>query len=411
VRIDPLVAPGPALTPEQTARAARHLLLPGVGLEGQRRLRAARVGVIGAGGLGAPVLQYLAAAGVGTLGIVDDDVVDVSNLQRQVIHATSDVGRSKVDSAARTVRALDPDVVVVPHRTRLTRENAADVLAGYDVLVDGTDNFPTRYLVSDTAAALGVPVVWGSVLRFDAQVSVFWSAAPGGGVTLRDLFPVEPGPDEVPSCAEAGVLGALCGQVGSLMATEVVKLVCGLGEPLVGRVLVLDAWRSRWSELPLRPAGAATPAPLRTAEPPAGAPRTVEAPATAPRPAEVPRTAFSAAPDSRPAGAPASVVAGVPQVGADALAARLADPADPLVVIDVREPAEIAAAALPGAVPVPLRTVLDGTALRDWPHPADVVVLCHSGARAQAAAEVLRAAGVDAANLAGGIVAWQARTR
>lgn len=399
MRIDPLVAPGPALTPEQTARAARHLLLPGVGLEGQRRLRAARVGVIGAGGLGAPVLQYLAAAGVGTLGIVDDDVVDVSNLQRQVIHATSDVGRSKVDSAAHTVRALDPDVVVVPHRTRLTRENAADVLAGYDVLVDGTDNFPTRYLVSDTAAALGVPVVWGSVLRFDAQVSVFWSAAPGGGVTLRDLFPVEPGPDEVPSCAEAGVLGALCGQVGSLMATEVVKLVCGLGEPLVGRVLVLDAWRSRWSELPLRPAGAATPA----------APRTDQEPRTA----AAPGAGSAAAPGPRPAraGAPASVVAGVPQVGADALAARLADPADPLVVIDVREPAEIAAAALPGAVPVPLRTVLDGTALRDWPHPADVVVLCHSGARAQAAAEVLRAAGVDAANLAGGIVAWQARTR
>lgn len=298
MRIDPLVAPGPPLTPEQTARAARHLLLPGVGLEGQRRLRAARVGVIGAGGLGAPVLQYLAAAGIGTLGIVDDDVVDVSNLQRQVIHATSDVGRPKVDSAAQTVHALDPDVVVVPHRTRLTRENAADVLAGYDVLVDGTDNFPTRYLVSDTAADLRVPVVWGSVLRFDAQVSVFWSAAPGGGVTLRDLFPVEPGPDEVPSCAEAGVLGALCGQVGSLMATEVVKLVCGLGEPLVGRVLVLDAWRSRWSELPLRPAGPATPAPPRIDE--------------EPRTAAAPGAGSSAAPDPRPAraGAPGSVVAG-----------------------------------------------------------------------------------------------------
>lgn len=390
-----LVQPGGELTAEQMARSSRHLLLPGIGLVGQRRLRAARVCVLGAGGLGAPVLQYLAAAGVGTLGIVDHDEVDVSNLQRQVIHGSSDVGRPKVDSARDAVHHLDPSIVVVPHAVRLTRDNAREILGGYDVVVDGTDNFPTRYLVSDAAAALGIPVVWGSVLRFDAQVSVFWSAAPGGGVTLRDLFPVEPGPDEVPSCAEAGVLGALCGQVGSLMATEVVKLVCGLGEPLLGRVLVLDALRSRWTEVPLarssRPGADAGRADARdeapTGEPsPAGS--SVQVPAQAPVPS------------------PVSPADRVPQVSADELAARIADAADGVVVVDVREPYEIAAAPFPGAVPVPLATVLDGSALHDWSHGPAVVVVCHAGARSHAAAQVLRAAGIDASNLTGGIVAW-----
>ncbi|UJP40699.1 ThiF family adenylyltransferase [Cellulomonas palmilytica] len=383
MRIEALVEPVAELDDEQRVRSARHLLLPGIGLTGQRRLRSARVCVVGAGGLGAPVLQYLAAAGVGTLGIVDDDVVDLTNLQRQVVHGSPDVGRRKVDSARDAVAAIDPSVVVVAHDVRLTRETAADVLAGYDVVVDGTDNFPTRYLVSDTAAALGVPVVWGSVLRFDAQVSVFWSAAPGGGVTLRDLFPREPAPDEVPSCAEAGVLGALCGQVGSLMATEVVKLVCGVGEPLLGRVLVLDALRARWSQVPLaphpEPAGVAT-RPETDAVPEPGAP------------------AGPVPPDD------------VPTVSADALAARLADPADPVVVVDVREPHELEALPFPGAAHVPLARVLDGSALRAWEHGDDVVVVCHAGARSHAAAQVLRAAGVDAANLAGGIVAWRART-
>ena len=357
---------------EPRVRSARHLLLPGIGLTGQRRLRSARVCVLGAGGLGAPVLQYLAAAGVGTIGVVDDDEVDLSNLQRQVVHGSSDVGRRKVDSAADAVAAIDPGVVVVRHDVRLTRENAADVLAGYDVLVDGTDNFPTRYLVSDTAAALGVPVVWGSVLRFDAQVSVFWSAPPSGaGVTLRDLFPREPRPDEVPSCAEAGVLGALCGQVGSLMATEVVKLVCGVGEPLLGRVLVVDALRARWSQVPVVP----------RADVPAD---------------DVP--ADDVPPDD------------VPAVSVDALAERLDDPADPVVVVDVREAYEVEATPFPGAVHVPLARVLDGSALRAWEHGRDVVVVCHAGARSHAAAQVLRAAGVQAANLTGGVVAWRART-
>ncbi len=378
-----LVEPVAELTAEQVERSSRHLLLPGLGLLGQRRLRAARVCVLGAGGLGAPVLQYLAAAGVGTLGIVDDDEVDVSNLQRQVVHGSSDVGRLKVDSARDAVHALDPSIVVVRHPVRLTRDNVAAILHGFDVVVDGTDNFPTRYLVSDAAAELGVPVVWGSVLRFDAQVSVFWSAAPGGGVTLRDLFPVEPRADEVPSCAEAGVLGALCGQVGSLMATEVVKLVCGLGEPLLGRVLVLDGLRSRWTEVPLaRPAvTAAGRAAARAAERSGAEPTSLHAQGR------------------------------VPQVAADELAARIADPHDDVVVVDVREPHEIAAAAFPGAVAVPLARILEGSVLPDWPHGPTVVVVCHAGARSHTAAQVLRAAGVDASNLTGGIVAWQARAR
>lgn len=396
MRIEAIVEPAGGLSDEQTARGARHLLLPGIGLPGQRRLRAARVCVLGAGGLGAPVLQYLAAAGVGTLGIVDDDEVDVSNLQRQVVHGSSDVGRRKVDSARDAVHELDPSVVVVPHAVRLTRDNAAELLAGYDVVVDGTDNFPTRYAVSDAAAELGIPVVWGSVLRFDAQVSVFWSAGPGGGVTLRDLFPREPGPGEVPSCAEAGVLGALCGQVGSLMATEVVKLVCGVGEPLLGRVLVIDALRARWTEVPLAAHRGSVAAQVHTSD------------------ATAPVGPGAAARDGRGrSGRDAAGAGAVPQLGADELAARLADPDDLVVLVDVREPHEIAAAAIPGSVAVPLASILDGSALRsgalrDVQGP--VVVHCHAGGRSQAAAEVLRAAGVDAANLAGGIVAWSARS-
>ncbi|ROS26171.1 molybdopterin-synthase adenylyltransferase MoeB [Cellulomonas sp. PhB150] len=381
----PLVAPGPPLTPEQTARASRHLLLPGIGVEGQRRLRAARVLVVGAGGLGAPVLQYLAAAGIGTLGVVDDDVVDVSNLQRQVIHGTADVGRLKVDSARGAIADLDPSVAVETHAVRLTAANADAILGAYDLVVDGTDNFPTRYLVSDACERLGLPVVWGSVLRFDAQVSVFWSRPPAGpGVTLRDLFPTPPAPDEVPSCAEAGVIGALCGQVGSVLATEVVKLVTGVGEPLLGRVLVIDALRARWSEVPLvRSSGR----------------RAVDGP-DAVSGASVPddgAVTADGAPDDR-----------VPTISAAALALRLADPADPLVLVDVREPAEAAQASIPGARLIPLGRVMDGSGIADLPRDREVVVHCAVGGRSLVAAEVLRAAGVDATNLEGGIHAWLA---
>ncbi|NTW40127.1 MAG: adenylyltransferase/sulfurtransferase MoeZ, partial [Cellulomonadaceae bacterium] len=227
--LPPLVEPGPPLTAEQAERYARHVSLAGLGRLAQRRLLGARVLVVGAGGLGSPVLLYLAAAGVGTLGVVDHDVVDLSNLQRQVLHGSADVGRPKVDTAREGVARLDQAVTVHVHPVRLDASTALETLAGYDVVVDATDNFPARYLLDDACALLGLPLVWGSIHQHDGQVTVFWADPPAGhpGVTYRDVFPEAPAPGTVPSCAEAGVLGALCGTIGSLMASEVVKLVTG----------------------------------------------------------------------------------------------------------------------------------------------------------------------------------------
>ena len=367
--IPPVVEPGPALTAEQLRRYDRHLLLPGVGVEGQRRLRNARVCVVGAGGLGSPVLLYLAAAGVGTIGIVDLDDVDESNLQRQVVHGWADVGRPKVDSARDAVLAVDAGITVDVHAGPLTADNVAGVLSGYDVVVDGTDNFPTRYLVNDACVALGLPEVWGSVLRFDAQVSVFWGRPPAGvtAVQLRDLFPEPPEADEVPSCADAGVLGALCGQVGSVMATEVVKLLLGAGEPLLGRVLVIDALAARWSEVAIAPAAGAVPAPASSV--PVAEPATVSARELA--------ELLSGPPARRP------------------------------FVVDVREPTEHAIVAIPGSRLIPLGRILDGSAFESLPRDRRIVLHCRTGARsAQALRAVLDAGFTDVAHLRGGILAW-----
>jgi molybdopterin/thiamine biosynthesis adenylyltransferase len=254
--VEPLVEPGPPLPADQLARYGRHLVLPGVGEEGQRRLANARVLVVGAGGLGSPVLLYLAAAGVGTIGVVDADVVEASNLQRQVIHGEPDVGRLKVDSAADRIGEANPWTEVLRHAVRLDPSNAREILGGYDLVLDCTDNYPARYLVSDTCALLGIPEVWGAVFQFDGQVSLFWA---GRGPTYRDLFPVPPPPDSVPACVESGVFGVLCGAIGSVMAAEVVKLVCGLGEPLLGRLLVFDALSTAWREIKVRPDPHLTP--------------------------------------------------------------------------------------------------------------------------------------------------------
>lgn len=377
----PLVAPGPPLSAQERARFSRHLLLPAIGDEGQRRLRAARVLVVGAGGLGAPVLQYLAAAGVGRLGIVDDDVVDLTNLQRQVVHGHADVGRPKVDSAADAVRAIDPGVEVVAHRVRLTADNVG-LLADYDLVVDGADNFATRYLVNDACVRLGLPEVWGSVLRFDAQVAVFWGRPPAGWpvapVQLRDVFPEPPPEGSVPSCAAAGVLGALCGQVGSLMATEAVKLVTGAGRVLLGRLAVLDALEGTWREVPLR----------RAAEPV--------------RPGDTAgMTTDQPSPPTMPAVSPAPDV--LREVSPRELVRLLAD--DAVTLLDVREPAERAIVTIPGAdLPIPLGelTARVGEVPRDRP----VVVYCRSGARSGTAARYLAGVGYDVANLAGGVLAW-----
>ncbi|OIQ84720.1 putative adenylyltransferase/sulfurtransferase MoeZ [mine drainage metagenome] len=372
--IRPVVEPGPALTAEQLRRYDRHLLLPGVGVEGQRRLRNSRVCVVGAGGLGSPVLLYLAAAGVGTIGIVDLDDVDESNLQRQVVHGWADVGRPKVDSARDAVLAVDAGIAVVVHAGPLTADNVEGVLSGYDVVVDGTDNVPTRYLVNDACVALGLPEVWGSVLRFDAQVSVFWGRPPVPGITavqLRDLFPEAPPADDVPSCADAGVLGALCGQVGSVMATEVLKLLMGVGEPLLGRVLVIDALASRWTEVALAQAGAPAAGPVRAAAP----------------------SVRSSSP---------------PTVSARELAALLSGPpARRPFVVDVREPTEHAIVAIPGARLIPLGRILDGTAFESLPRDRQIVLHCRTGARsAQALRAVLAAGFTDVVHLDGGILAW-----
>ena len=243
------VAAPPALSNEEVARYSRHLIMPEVGMDGQLKLKAASVLCIGAGGLGSPVAMYLAAAGVGRLGIVDFDVVDYSNLHRQVIHGTPDVGRPKLDSARDTLNAINPEVHIETHEMALSSGNALDVLRGYDVIVDGTDNFPTRYLVNDACVILGIPNAYGSIFRFEGQASVF---AAKDGPCYRCLYPEPPPPGLVPSCAEGGVLGVLCGVVGTIQATEAVKLIMGVGEPLIGRFLVYDALRMRFRELKLR---------------------------------------------------------------------------------------------------------------------------------------------------------------
>lgn len=258
VKLPPLVAAGPELSEADRERFARHDPIPEMGEEAQRRLRAAKVCVVGAGGLGSPALLYLAAAGFGTIGIVDADVVELVNLQRQVLHTTDGIGTSKAESAASRLRALDPGIEVVVHRERLVDENAEEILAGYDVVVDAVDNYPTRYLISDACSRLGLPVVWGAVLVTRAQVSVFWSRPPqtdGGtaGITLRDLYPEPPDPGTWVTAASVGVLGAMCGQVGAVMACEVIKLVAGAGDLLFGRIWYLDAMTARVTEIPLSP--------------------------------------------------------------------------------------------------------------------------------------------------------------
>ena len=386
IRLPPLVEPGPELSAQETARYARHLLLPQVGGLGQRRLAAARVLVVGAGGLGSPVLQYLAAAGVGTLGIVDDDVVEVSNLQRQVLHAGSEPGRRKVDSAAGALRRVNPHVAVLTHPVRLSRDNALDLLSGYHLVLDGSDSFATRYLVSDACALLGIPDVWGSVLGFDGQLSVFWARH---GPTYRDLHPQPPPAGSVPSCAQAGVFGALCGVIGSAMAGEALKLVTGLGEPLVGRVLLHDALAGSWQTVRLRRAPDAPPiTELVDYEAWCGTVAGIDQPAGIGR-----RDGISAAELAR------------------MLAEREAG-RDDFDLVDVREPAERALLAIPASVPVPMADFESGAALHRLPDGRRVVLYCQSGIRSARALGLLRAAGrADATHLDGGVLAWATLAR
>ncbi len=254
--LPPLVEPADALTVDEVRRYSRHIIIPDVGMVGQKRLKNAKVLCVGAGGLGSPALLYLAAAGVGTLGIVEFDVVDESNLQRQIIHGQSDIGRSKAESARDSVLEVNPHVNVIVHDTRLDNDNVLDIFGGYDLIVDGTDNFATRYMVNDAAVLLGKPYVWGSIYRFEGQASVFWDEH---GPNYRDLYPEPPPPGMVPSCAEGGVLGVLCASIGSIMVTEAIKLITGIGDPLLGRLMIYDALEMSYRTVKIRKDPNATP--------------------------------------------------------------------------------------------------------------------------------------------------------
>jgi len=381
--LPPLVDAVGSLTREETLRYSRHLIIPGFGTEAQLRLKNARVLVIGAGGLGSPALLYLAAAGVGMLGIVDDDDVELSNLQRQVIHGVSDLGRPKAESARDSIEALNPLVEVVLHEERLDATNALALFAGYDLIIDGTDNFATRYLVNDAAAILGKPYVWGSILRFDGQVSVFWQ---DHGPTYRDLYPDAPPPGSVPSCAEGGVLGVLCAQIGSVMVNEAVKLITGVGRTLLGRVLVFDALDMSWREVRVRP------------DP--SAPRITEL---------IDYEQFCGLPSaSGAAGQGPAKDEEVPVVSvgelAELLAARSAGTAD-FDLLDVRNPEEYAIVSIDGAVLVPKPRILDGTAAVD--SDRTVYVHCKTGVRSADVVRHLRSRGHRAVwSVDGGIIEW-----
>jgi adenylyltransferase/sulfurtransferase len=375
----------PELTRDELSRYARHLILPEVGVEGQQKLKAARVLCVGAGGLGSPLALYLSAAGVGTLGLVDFDVVDASNLQRQILHSTRDVGRKKLDSAEEKLAALNPAVHVVKHQTMLSSANAMDILKDYDIVADGTDNFPTRYLVNDACVLLGKPNVYGSVFRFEGQASVF---ATREGPCYRCLYPEPPPPGTVPSCAEGGVLGILPGLIGIIQATEVIKLILGKGEALVGRLLLVDALSMRFRELKLK----------KNPEcPVCGAHPTVTA--------LIDYQQFCGiVPEASPeAGQETTLKNGIPQMTVQELKQRR-DAGEELFVLDVREPYEYQIANIGGTL-IPQNEVPQRLAEID--RNREIVVQCRSGGRSQRIAEFLAQQGYpNVKNLAGGILAW-----
>lgn len=378
-QLAPLVAPGAELTPAEIERYSRHILIPQIGVTNQRRLKNARVLVIGAGGLGSPVLLYLAAAGVGTLGIIDNDTVELSNLQRQVIHSVTDVGRPKLESAAEAVTGLNPLVSVRLHPVWLDASNALTLFADYDLIIDGSDNFATRYLVSDAAAILGKPCVWGSILRFEGQVSVFWNE---NGPTYRDLYPEAPAAGTVPSCGEGGVFGMLCATIGSTMVAEAVKLITGVGRTLLGRVVLFDSLDSTWREL-----------------------------AVARDPASPPITGL--ADYEAFCGTSAAPVAVADTISAEELAAMLdarkTGGAD-FDLIDVREPAEYKIVHIEGARLIPQASIFSGEALSTLSRDRDVVLHCKSGARSAAVLVELRSRGYNRVrHVEGGIEAWATR--
>ncbi|AEA23334.1 adenylyltransferase/sulfurtransferase MoeZ [Pseudonocardia benzenivorans] len=377
--LPPLVEPAAELTKEEVERYSRHLIIPDVGMAGQKRLKNAKVLVIGAGGLGSPALLYLAAAGVGTLGIVEFDEVDASNLQRQIIHGQSDVGRSKAESARDSIREVNPLVEVRLHQTRLEASNVLDIFRDYDLILDGTDNFATRYLVNDAAVLLGKPYVWGSIFRFEGQASVFWEDAPDGkGLNYRDLYPVPPPPGMVPSCAEGGVLGVLCASIGSIMVNEAIKLITGIGEPLLGRLVAYDALETTWRTIKIRK------------DP--NTPKITEL---------IDYDSFCGVVTDEAASAAAGHTITVTELK------EMIDAGKDFALIDVREQNEWDIVRIPGATLIPKDRILSGEALAEIPQDKPIVLHCKSGVRSAEALSALHKAGfADAVHVGGGVLAW-----
>jgi adenylyltransferase/sulfurtransferase len=381
VSLPPLVEPADELTIDEVRRYSRHLIIPDVAMAGQKRLKNAKVLCVGAGGLGSPALMYLAAAGVGTLGIVEFDTVDESNLQRQIIHGQSDIGRPKAESAAASVREINPYVNVVIHNTALSNDNVFEIFAQYDLIVDGTDNFATRYMVNDAAVLLGKPYVWGSIYRFDGQASVFWAEH---GPCYRCLYPEPPPPGMVPSCAEGGVLGVLCASIGSIQVTEAIKLLTGIGEPLVGALMVYDALEMTYRKIKVRK----DPNCAICGENP-----TVTS--------LIDYDDFCGAVSQEAADAAAGSTITVNELS-DWLKAE-----KPIALIDVREPAEYEIVKIPGSVLIPKGDILSGQALVELPQDRQIVLYCKSGVRSAEALAVVKAAGFsDAVHVFGGVSAW-----
>ena len=379
--LPPLVEPAADLSVDEVKRYSRHLIIPEIGMAGQKRLKNAKVLCVGAGGLGSPSLLYLAAAGVGTLGIVEFDVVDESNLQRQIIHGQSDVGRSKAQSARDSIKEINPYVEVIVHKTQLDSDNALEIFAQYDLIVDGTDNFATRYLVNDACVLLGKPYVWGSIYRFDGQASVFWAEH---GPCYRCLYPEPPPPGMVPSCAEGGVLGVLCASIGSIQVNEAIKLIVGIGDPLAGRLMIYDALEMSYRTVRVR--------------------KDPECPVCGKNPTITGLIDYDAfcgtvSEDAQQAAAGSTITATELK--------EMLDRGDDIFLVDVREPNEYEIVSIPGAVLIPKDQFLSGAALERLPQDKRVILHCKSGARSAECLAVLKNAGfADAAHVGGGVLAW-----
>ena len=382
MKTPPLVTPGPALTVDEVRRYSRHLIIPDVAMAGQQRMMNAKVLCVGAGGLGSPALMYLAAAGVGTLGIVEFDTVDESNLQRQIIHGQSDIGKSKAVSAKEKIAEINPYVNVILHETRLDNSNVMEIFSQYDIIVDGTDNFATRYLVNDACVLLKKPYVWGSIYRFDGQASVFWAEY---GPCYRCLYPEPPPPGMVPSCAEGGVLGVLCATIGSLQTTEALKVLTGIGEPLIGSLMVYDALDMTFRKIKVR--------------------KDPHCPLCSEN-----ATQKELLPDYEAFCGTLSDAAQAASAGSTITVQELKskiDAKEDFYLIDVREPSEYEIVKIPTAHLIPKQGFIDGSVLATLPQDKPIILHCKSGVRSAECLAILKGAGFSgASHVAGGVIAW-----